>query len=124
MKKKLIILFLIIWGCMSAFAQNYGQTAPWGTPPSYQFQSTSTCATTVGNSTMTSTVSDPFSVTPSGSGPRRAWGKPDDGDSGIGELPDPAPVGEPLVLLLFAAGYILFRLIRKRTAHDTHRPCE
>ena len=45
--------------------------------------------------------------------PRKSiWDDPGDDDNTIGEVPDPVPVGDTpwLLLLLFAAGYILFRV--------------
>ena len=91
--------------------------------PAYQFRSTSPYSTMVNN---TSTVgmssqapSRPYSslVSPTStvgapayapSGPRRGpWDPPE--DNPIGVLPDPAPLGEPLILLLMAALFILFK---------------
>ena len=54
-----------------------------------------------------SLLGDPF--TPGG----------DPGEPGIGVIPDPAPVGEPLVLLvlvLLYAGYVVVRRRRARNA--------
>ena len=50
------------------------------------------------------------------SGPRRGpWDPPE--DDPIGVLPDPQPVGEPLILLLFAAFYIVYRKHKKHLKH-------
>lgn len=50
----------------------------------------------------------PLSALHAPSGPRRGpWDPPE--DDPIGVLPDPQPVGEPLILLLLATLFILFK---------------
>ncbi len=72
------------------------------TAPAYQFRSTSPYSSLV---SPTSTVGAPAYAP---SGPRRGpWDPPE--DNPIGVLPDPAPLGEPLILLLMAALFILFK---------------
>lgn len=82
------------------------------TRPAYQFRSTSNCAPVVGSTSYTSaTVYTPGASSPSSNAPYRAkkgdFDEPGDDDTGIGNVP--TPVGEPLILLLFALGYIAFR---------------
>ncbi len=70
--------------------------------PSFQFRSTSPYTALVNS---TSTVGAPAYAP---SGPRRGpWDPPE--DNPIGVLPDPAPLGEPLILLLLATLFILFK---------------
>lgn len=75
--------------------------------PAYQFRSTSPYSAMVNN---TSTVGMSSQVP---SRPRKGpWDPPE--DNPIGVLPDPAPVGEPFILLALAALYLLVRCSRKR----------
>lgn len=130
MMKKMLLL-LVFWGCTlsSAWALDMN-TQQNSTFPSYQFQSTSTCSSAVGNSTFVSTtVYAPCSSAPS-SKPRRLrseynpWdedgdGNVDSGDPtgyGIGNVN--TPVGEPLVLLLLAMIYLFRCFYRKRIMDD------
>lgn len=78
------------------------------TAPSYQFRSTSPYTGLVNS---TSTVGAPSSA-PSSGIRRGPWDPPE--DNPIGVLPDPAPMGEPFVLLALAALYCLVRCLRKR----------
>lgn len=72
------------------------------TAPAYQFRSTSPYTALVNS---TSTVGAPAYAP---SGPRRGpWDPPE--DNPIGVLPDPAPLGEPLILLLMATLFILYK---------------
>lgn len=72
------------------------------TAPAYQFRTTSPYTALVNS---TSTVGAPAYAP---SGPRRGpWDPPE--DNPIGVLPDPAPLGEPLILLLLATLFILFK---------------
>ena len=94
--------------------------------PIYQFQSTSTCHSLVGYSMVghsmfdATTYNTPYCAAPGGSKPRRtdswepgssndgdSWDDPDDNPTGV--IPDPAPVGEPLILLLFALLFIGYK---------------
>lgn len=72
--------------------------------PAYQFQSTSPYSSVVGNTAIGSQVQGM---------PRRnttdSWGEPE--DDPIGVLPNPTPVGEPLIMLVLA---VLFMLARRR----------
>lgn len=50
---------------------------------------------------------------------RRGWDDPD--DDPVGVLPNPAPVGEPLVLLLMALLYAIGMRLRTRLSRQTPR---
>jgi hypothetical protein len=89
-----------------AMTNLHDQTA---TAPSYQFRSTSPYTAKVN---ATSTVRIP-SYAPSGLR-RGPWDPPE--DNPIGVLPDAAPIGEPLILLLFALAFVAFRYYRRRKA--------
>jgi hypothetical protein len=83
--------------------------------PNYEFHSTSACTPVVGATSYTSTT-----VYTPGSQPAHArkdsWGDPDDDDNDnlpTGVVPT-TPVGEPLILLLLAGLFVLYK--RRRTA--------
>ena len=112
--KKLIVL-LVFWIGLVSSAWAFDMNAQLSTPPSYQFQSTSTCLSVVGNSTFTTTtVYAPGCSSPSGaSRPRRSlWDEEDEegnpSGEGVGNVD--TPVGEPMVLLLLALGYLLVKV--------------
>ena len=123
--KKIIVLF-VLWIFTLSFVWATQITTQPATLPTYQFRSTSTCQSTVGNSTFTTTTEyAPYSASPIG-GPRRTtvdpgssyndgdeWGDLNDDDLPTGVLPD-TPIGEPLVLLLMAVVYFLVATLRKR----------
>ena len=116
MKKFMMILLLVLWGCTVSSLKAFETNAQWATPPAYQFQSTSTCSSVVGNSTfITTTVYAPGCSSPSRvSRPRRSLWDDDDEEGnpsgqGVGNVD--TPIGEPLILLLFA---LLYMLIGKR----------
>jgi len=136
MQRKIIQWALTAWfmllGCTSiAFGQTYGSPYkghtscrviyPTGnsvTAPSYQFQSTSTLTSGLGNSVYATQVSEPFADRPSQSVRRNALGDPD--ENGIGEIPDPAPVGEPLILLGMAILYLIYKKKRNHKNISHH----
>ena len=117
MKKMLILFVLWIFALSSAGAAT--MTTQQTTFPEYRFQSTSTCVSVVGNSAFTSpAVYAPYSALPR-TGIRRAEeysidGEPDEDDFPTGVLPNPAPVGEPMVLLLMALLYALGHYFARR----------
>ena len=78
-----------------------------GKDPAYQFRTTSIYISETSTSTA---VFTPLADT----SPRRArkggFGDPDEYE--IGVIPDPAPIGEPLIILLFALMYVVFRYFR------------
>ncbi len=80
----------------------------------YQFHSTSVylpAERSGGVSFVGSPVMAPFS------GPRRnPWSEFSEDQEGIGELADPSPISSPLILLFFAAVYMLIRFVRSRSA--------
>ena len=86
--------------------------------PSYQFHSTSSYTLVVGQTSYTAEPYNPAQA----SGPNRVrkndpWNdEPDDDDpynDPVGQVPDPAPVGEPWVLLLLAVLYIFYTKRKK-----------
>ena len=136
--KWLLAVFILLWGCIASSVYAYdqvAQTSSWrtmptysmqptytpatvssvtnysATAPTYNFKSTSTYPSLVGNSVFTSKVSTPYSnfqrtpIRKSGS-----WGGDDDEDpegEEIGIQPT-TPVGEPWVLLVLALLYVVF----------------
>ena len=139
MKKKLLILLLVLWGCMESSALSYtvyrrpdNRTSyivhrTSDTAPTYQFQSTSTCSSAVGASSyVITTVYEPGSSTPNRA-PRKTpgaynpWDEDGDGETDpwnddynpsgqeIGQVD--TPVGSPWVMLVFAVLYCLIRFI-------------
>ena len=117
----------MLWGWMAspAFAQTNGAKAP-----AYTFHSTSAYSSAVGSSAYSSTVTAPFASasTPLSAAPvrpgaiRRSFGDPEDEEMwsdpegqgyGVGEIPDPAPIGEPWVLLGMAILYLFYRKSKK-----------
>jgi hypothetical protein len=78
--------------------------------PNYEFRSTSSYAPVVGTTSYLSTSTTVY--TPGTSGPNRAkkdWDDEPDDDA-IGNLN--TPVGDPMILILFALAFILYK--RKR----------
>ena len=125
MKKLIVLLVFWIGTLSSAWATQHA------TFPAYQFQSTSTCPSVVGQSAYTTTsVQAPYSIRP-GSVIRRTeswspgsweddgdgWGDPGSGTLPTGVIPD-VPVGEPFVLLLMALLYALGHCIATRKKHS------
>lgn len=114
-----LIAAWLLWGamCSSVCASPQpAQPALWSTTPTfsedirpaYQFRSTSAFTTTTNTTVFTPMAGSP---TNNGGGPYRPrrggyydndgnWVDPE--DEPIGVLPDPAPIGEPIILLLFA----------------------
>ena len=96
------------------------QPAAWRTTPTlssditpaYQFRSTSAYAPVVGTTSYTSTTTTVYAPGATSARSRRSEGWDDPEDDPVGVLPT-TPVGEPLVLLLLAG---LFVLYKKRTA--------
>lgn len=124
-KKK--ILLLVLWLLMLPFTGAATITTQPASFPEYRFQSTSTCPSVVGSSAFTTTmVYTPYSAAPR-TGLRRTeswspgswddgdpWDGPGEDDYPTGVLPNPAPVGEPLILLLMAMLYAAGRYIARR----------
>lgn len=77
--------------------------------PAYTFRTTSLYITSSG-------ASGSMYSAPTGSGPLRTSSWTDE-DNPIGEVPDPAPLGDApwLLLLLLVAGYVLFRPTKAAT---------
>ena len=119
------ILLLVLWLLMLPFTGAATITTQPASFPEYRFQSTSTCPSVVGSSAFTTTmVYTPYSAAPR-TGLRRteswgsmddeySWGGPGEDDYPTGVLPNPAPVGEPFLLLLMALLYAAGRYIARR----------
>ncbi len=80
--------------------------------PAYTFRSSSTVSPVVGYTNYTATPG----FNPGGNRVHRMrqgdpWGDPE--DDPIAVIPDPAPVGEPIILLLFALLYVAYKYRRK-----------
>lgn len=120
MTKKLILLLFVFCGCLLSSTPMYAQVDQLSTPPSYQFQSTSTYSSVVGESSFSSTpVYSPGASEPINRSPRRdswnPWGEEgggDPSDEGIGQVN--TPVGSPLCLIGIALIYGLCLLLRRR----------
>lgn len=78
--------------------------------PSYNFQSTSPYQSITEKSFGISILSEPL---------RNSWDTPDDNE--IGTVDNPTPIGEPLVLLLFAVLYLVVKLV---VQHQSKRKAE
>ena len=101
------------WGYQPVY-QSTATTSYVSAAPTYQFRTTSAYISTSG-------ASEPYNPMSGPSGPRRGLINPGADDNPIGEVPDPAPVGDTpwLLMLLLAAGYIAFRSIRRRVKRLT-----
>lgn len=127
MKNRFVRYVLIVLLCgighIGAFAYGYDQNArsDWGyqpvynsgsTAPMYQFRTTSAYRNSFGDT-------ESGSALLRASGPRRTspfdWSEDDDP---IGTVPDPVPVGDTpwFLMLLLAAGYIVFFSRKRRKA--------
>lgn len=99
----------------TADRQSYNQAAY--THPTYRFHSTSAYTATVGSSAYSSTISSPFAAySPMGTSRKaKAYNPWDEDDDPTGEELGVVntPIGEPLILLLMALGYLL--CVRSRT---------
>ena len=124
--KWLIALLLIISAGATTPAWAYPQAqqpAAWSnTPklsndvqPNYQFQSTSAYTPVMGGSSYSSNVYAPAANAPTyrpRKDPTNPWGDGDPEGDPQGVVPDPAPVGEPFVLLVMAMLYLLVRYVQ------------
>lgn len=121
------ILLLVLWLLMLPSAGAATITTQPASFPEYRFQSTSTCPSVVGQSTYTTTaVQAPYSIhpvsvirrteswTPGSWDEGEDWGDPGEDEFPTGVLPNPAPVGEPMVLLLMALLYALGHYFARR----------
>ena len=80
----------------------------------YQFQSTSILLTSDDNSPFGTTYRRGLRSSPWGDDGDDPEDPPDPDDNPTGVVDDPLPVGSPLILLLFAIGYIAVRSILKK----------
>ena len=124
-----LVVCLLLWGCMASSAWAYEHAfvqSPMSNiqspisnvqsttvQPTYQFRSTSAYPSMTAGSVFSPTVDNPSFGGPARSGARKGgWGDPDDDDDEIGVMPT-TPIGEPLVLILFALLFLCFRLAGK-----------
>lgn len=116
---KWLLAACLLWGWItsSTWASSQAmQPAAWTTTPMmsedvrpvYDFRSTSTVNPIVGTTSYTATP-DFYPGGTKGNRMRKSdpWGPPE--DDPIGVLPDPAPIGEPLILLAMALLYFVWR---------------
>lgn len=129
------VWFLAAWflilGCnqSATYAQSYGAPYAGSTPrhtatasincdaPNYAFHSTSGLSATLGSSSLSSTVSEPFSTAPTGGICREGAYNPwdEEGDPNYDPLGVAQPVGDavlPLLLLLLC--YVAVKGVRLR----------
>lgn len=126
----LITAWFLIMGCILtvAYGQQYGTpykgvstyrssyaSISTNTTPTYEFQSTSAYTSSMGSSSFTSYVSEPFATSPMQRSIRKGGLGPSDDDPGIGEVHDPAPIGEPWILLVLAVAYLIYTIYKKKT---------
>ena len=131
--KWILAAWIILWGCnpSSTFAsmqtpqyttwstQTYEQSPVMSVSPSYQFHTTSVYRSGMTDPDFTPLADNVRGGAPGhilrGNGTGWNWGDDDDpGDNPIGQIDDPAPIGEPLILLLLAALYGGYRLIKRK----------
>ena len=118
--KNLIILLLVFGGCTLSSVWAYPFTEQPIVSPSYQFQSTSTCISTVGSSSFTtSTVYEPGCYAPTHTMRKTTNPWDEDGDENgdpiglqIGQVD--TPIDTPQVLLIFALLYCLYLSARRK----------
>lgn len=118
-RKNIILWLMAIWMLCSIpsvhAVSRASQPSAWQTTytlsndiyPSYEFYSTSSIAPVVGS---TSYHSGPCYAPGAGHGGirRDTWDGPGEDDDPVGVLPE-TPVGEPLILLLFALLFIVYK---------------
>lgn len=125
--KWILAAWIMLLGCTASFGYtNTYRTTSYqtysyhtATAPSYQFHTTSVYTSVVENPTFSPVAVDPYSSSSPHRSLRKAALEDDDDEDDpegdpIGQIPDPAPIGEPLVLLLLAALYGGYRLIKRK----------
>ena len=117
--KRLMILLLVFWGCTvsSVSASNITtQSASWGYQPlhstraerpTFQFRSTSTCVSTIGNSVYTPTTDNTTTGVLEKKMRRDGWDEEEPTGPGVGNVD--TPVGSPWILLAFALLYFIYK---------------
>ena len=113
--RRLLWAWLMLWGFLipSAFAA-FPTASPVAEPfTPYEFQSTSTVVSTVGNPTFAPAMSRPYSGSPYSRPLKSGSWNPTD-DNPVGNVDDPLPLGEPLILLVMGMLYALYHLLRVR----------
>ena len=130
----LITAWFLIMGCLLTvvYGQQYGTlykgisttyrsayaSVPSSSAPTYEFQSTSAYSSSLDMYTFTTKVYEPFAPSPYVAGDMRKSPWDDDGDpddNPLGNVDDPAPVGEPWILLLLALMYLIYTVYKKKT---------
>ena len=119
----------LLWACVLSVCAWDVATRPalWSTTPTlsedvrpvYNFRSTSSYSPTMKTITFEPMATMPYSSTTKTYNPRKSGYWNEDGEyvedeNPIGVLPDPAPVGEPLILFALAFLYFLRLRLRKR----------
>ena len=102
----------------SSYAQ-VAQPAAWSTTPtmsedvntSFTFKSTSSYTPIVGSTSYTSELNSP-TRRPRKDRSSSLWGEPE--DNPIGQVTNPTPVGEPLILLVMASLYVALLILWRR----------
>lgn len=124
--KWVLAAWFMLLGCTASYGYTTYQTAPAYTnvyhtaeTPSYQFRSTSVYSSSFSNdnSTFVPLADDPYASPGPRKGPRKSspWDEdPEKGGNELGVVDDPTPIGEPLVLLLLAALYGGYRLMKRK----------
>ena len=113
--RNILLLWLLLIGSPIYAVGTYTPAtlpSPWSTTPTmsndmqtvYQFRSTSPYVSSMNTSSTMITLYGRV-----GASSMRKTGSWNEDDNPIGEVPDPAPVGEPLVLLALAMLYLLYR---------------
>ena len=126
----LVTIWLLLLGGVMSPVQAYqqaNQPAAWRTTPTlssdvqpnYQFRSTSTYKQIVGHTSYM--ASEPYNPSQA-HGPNRAckdynpWDDTDPSGLGVGEVDDPAPIGDapPIMMALMAGIYVIWKKKRKK----------
>lgn len=90
--------------------------------PNYRFRSTSVYLSGTGNGSFTPLADDPSSGVASlpkkakKSDPWDEWGEDTPGGNEVGVVDDPAPLGEPFILLAMALAFILYKKYERKDA--------
>lgn len=122
----ILAAWFMLLGCTASFGYTtshntsvYTNVYTTAAAPSYQFRSTSVYSSSFSNdnSTFVPLADDPYASPGPRKGPRKSspWDEdPEKGGNELGVVDDPTPIGEPLVLLLLAALYGGYRLMKRK----------
>ena len=121
MKKKLMILLFVLWGCSVSSVIAYTFPTQPVEAPTYQFRSTSTCLSVVGESAFAPSPAYVPSSSAQVSRPRRSgWDAPDD-EGGLGIVD--TPIGSPWVLVVMAMLYVYYKRKNKQIYEKDSHSC-